>query len=122
MIDIYHSRRTNYLDCEYWIRDERDSIANASKYVLNNKPSGIFHAKLVSDKTVTDNQISNVMMFDRNMITIETDDIVDKIQKNSIVRCSEELWIVENVQAIPHKKEMQFSKHIHYKYVLSLRR
>ena len=121
-VNIYHSRRTNYRKCIYWIRDERDSVANASKWIANKKPAGSFYAKPISNKTTMNNQVSGIMLFDRNTITLETDDDIDNIQLNSIVKYNNVVWILENIQAIPHKKEMAFSTRIHYKYVLTIRR
>lgn len=121
-VNIYHSRRTNYRKCIYWNRDERDSIANSSKWIANNKPDGSFFGRPVSNKTTMNNPVNNVMMFDRNSITLETDDDIDNIQVNSIVKYNNSVWILENIQAIPHIKEMAFSTRTHYKYILTLRR
>lgn len=121
-IDIYHSRRINFSKCIYWLRDERDSIASSNKWIANNKPSGTFYARQISPYSKNINQVSGVMMFDRNNIAIETDDDIKDITVNAIIKYRGEIWIVENIQAEPHQKESQFSKSIHYKYTLSLRR
>lgn len=121
-IDIYHSRRINFKKCRYWLRDERDSIASANKYIYNKAPDGIFYAHQLVASSLTNNQISNIMMFNKNTLVLETDDHISNIIPNTIVEYEGELWIVENIQDTPHLKESQFSKSTHYKYILSLRR
>lgn len=121
-VDLNHSRRTNYAECIYWIRDENDAIANASKWVLENQPAGDFYAKSVSPKTMQELPLQGTWMFDKNSITLETDDDISDITRGSIVKYNNKLWFVVDVQGEVHEKESAFSEEIDYKYFLLLRR
>lgn len=121
-VDIYHSRRTNYEECEYWIRDERNKKALATDWVMKNSPSGTFFAKEVSPKTNRMNQSANVWAYDRDEITLETDDDVNFIKRGCIVKYDDELWIVDTNQRQIHRKESEFDKEKHYRYIISMRK
>ena len=121
-VDLFHSRRTNYHKCEYYIRDERDSKGSPSQWVTYNQPSGSFYAKPISVKSTQMNVVNGTWNLDNNYITLETDDDIDDISRGSVVRFDEKLWIVESVQREIHNKESEFCKHIDYKYVLALRK
>lgn len=119
-IDLFHSRRSNYHKCEYWIRDERDKSGSPQEWVLHNQSSGFFWAKPLSVKSTQANVINGSWMLDKNYITLETDDEISDIDRGSVVKFDDQLWLVEAVQREIHNKESEFSKHIDYKYVLSL--
>ena len=121
-VDLFHSRRTGYVDCKFWIRDERAQSGTPAQWVLYNQPSGTFHAKPVSSKTNQINTLNNAYALDMNYITIETDDDVSDITRGCIIKYCEELYIVESVQSDPHLKELEFSKHPDYKTVITIRR
>lgn len=121
-VDLFHSRRTNYHKCDYYIRDERAQSGSPSQWVLYNQPSGWFYAKPLSLKSTQMNAINGVWALDRNHITLETDDDIDDLSRGSIVRFDEELWLVESVQRMIHNKESEFCKHIDYKYIIELTR
>lgn len=119
-VDLFHSRRTGYVDCKFWIRDERNQSGSPQQWVLYNQPSGIFHAKPVSARDNQMNVINGVWALDRNHITIETDDDVPDLTRGCLVEYCDELYLVETSQGIPHLKELEFNKHPDYKYVISL--
>lgn len=121
-VDLFHSRRTNYIECRYWVRDERKSIGDASKWIMENTESGRFYARELSPKYNQMNQAANVFAFDKNSITIETDDHIDNISRGCIVEYNGELWIVDIVQCKVHRKESEFNKELDYKYTINLRR
>lgn len=121
-IDLFHSRRTNYFRCEFWIRDEKTSTGNAAKWVLENKSSGVFYAKPVSVKSNQMNTINGVWALDRDNIAIETDDEVQELKRGCIVKYDDELWLVESVQCEIHLKESEFSKHTDYKTTIAMTR
>ena len=119
-VDLFHSRRTNYHKCTYWVRDERNTTGTASEWILNNQPDGRFYAKIVSSKINRMETVSNVWAFDSNRITIETDDHIDSIKRGCLVKFDDMLWLVEMVQKEIHHKESEFSKRIDYRYIISL--
>lgn len=121
-IDLFHSRRTKYHYCEYWVRDERDRSGTPSQWVNMNVVSGGFYAKTASPKSTQMNVINGVWANDNHFVTLETDDDIDDISKGTIVKFNDQLWLVEGVQREEHLKESQFSNHIHYKYYVSLRK
>ena len=121
-VDLFHSRRTNYYKCQYWIRDERAQTGSPSEWILYNQPSGSFYAKPVSVKSNQMNVINGVWAMDNNHITLETDDHVDEISRGCVIKYDDQLWLVESVQKEIHLKESEFSKHTDYKYTISLTR
>lgn len=121
-VDIYHSRRTNYEECIYWIRDERNSRGPASEWILKNEPSGAFLAKEASPKNRKMMQSANVFAYDRDDITLECDDDIHFITRGSIIQYDDEIWIVDAVQRITHRKESEFDKEKHYKYIINMRK
>lgn len=121
-VDIFHSRRTNYAECVYWIRDERQSVGDLNQWIMKNKSNGVFYAREISPKYNQANPQVNVFMLDKNMITIETDDDVDDISRGCVVLYNGHPWIVDTVQRELHRKESEFDIEQHYKTILSLRR
>lgn len=119
-VDLFHSRRTNYHKCEYWIRDERTASGTPSQWVTYNQSSGTFYVKPVSVKSTQMDVVSGVWAIDKNRITLETDDEVTDIDRGCIIKFDDQLWLVEAVQREIHNKESEFSKHIDYKYIISL--
>jgi len=121
-IDLFHSRRTNYHKCEYWVRDERSISGTPEQWVYNHKSNGCFWAKIISNKTNQINIVNNVWALDSNHIALESDDYIQDICRGSLVSFNDELWLVENANFIPHNKESEFSKHIDYKTVIYITR
>ena len=121
-VNLYHSRRTCYQECIYWVRDERSSMGDASQWILRNQPSGTFLAKEITLTQGQMNQAANVFAFDRNNITLQSDDDLNEITRGSIVKYNDELYIVDNVQGKIHRKETEFNKEIYYTYVITIRR
>ena len=117
-VDLFHSRRANYARCQYWSRNENDTLL-LSEWVINNKPEGIFYAKPVSIKSNEMNVLVGVFALDDDHITLETDDDVI-INRGYVIKYNNDLWLVQNVQKIIHQKETEFSKKIHYKHVISI--
>lgn len=121
VIDIYHSRRTHFNLCMYWNRDESKKY-NINEYILKVKPQGQFYAKPVSELNQTPNQVNNVVMFNRNSITLVTEDDIKDIQRGSVVLYNGRSWTVDNVQFKVCIKENEFNKEEFHETYLSLRR
>ena len=121
-IDIYHSRRTKYEKCWYWIRNAKASTGELDKWILENKSKGSFYAREANPLYNQSNPQANVIMVDRNVIAIETDDDIDDISRGCVVLYDGHAWIVDTVQKILHRKESEMSIHKHYKFILSMRR
>lgn len=121
-VDLFHSRRTNYAKCRYWIRDERDQSGSPQQWVTYNQPTGSFYAKPSSTKTNQMNVINGVWALDDNHITVETDDHVDGMNRGCLVEYDGELWLVDNVQKQVHNRESEFCRRNDYKYFISMTR
>lgn len=117
MIDIYHSRRGHFRYCQYWNRDESKEINDYTKWILSTFPNGSFYAKEVTSKTNQGNQINNIVMFDKNTITLVTNDKVSDIKRGSVVSYLNHAWLVENVQFETHLKESEFSTEEYTTYI-----
>lgn len=121
-IDIYHSRRTNYEECVYWVRDESVIVGDLNQWVLKNKSSGVFYAKEVSPEYNQANPQANAFLFDKDIITLETDDDVDELSRGCVVLYNGKPWMVNDVQRKLHRKESAFDIEKHYKTIVSIRR
>ena len=62
------------------------------------------------------------MLFDKNTTALRTEDDVPNIERGSIVEYLNEIWFVDNVQTVPHKKENEFSNHLHSTTYISIRK
>ena len=93
-----------------------------SQWILQNKVSGTFYAREVSPSYNQEQPLANVAMFDKNVITIETDDDINNISRGCIVLYQGHPWMVETVQQKLHRKESQFDIEEHYKTIISMRR
>lgn len=118
-IDIYHSRRTNFKKCYFYVRDEK--VNDLSKYVLEKKPTGHFYAKLYSPNTRQNQDVVNTFRFSENQLTLVTEDDVDSLKENNIVLYDGKAYVVAQVQRQEHLKEGQFG-HNHYTTYISLRK
>ncbi len=120
-IDIYHSRRTNYRECKYFVRNENTSFGDLDRYILTEMPSGVFYAKEVSPQNDKKDQIANVILYDKKIITLETTDIVDDLESGCIVLYLGHGWMVEQVQRSVCRRETEFGE-MKYKTIISIRR
>ena len=121
-VDIYHSRRTYYAECKYWICEEKDIVSDATQWILKHVASGTFFAKEVSPQYNQFNPINNRFAFDKNTITLECDDDLSQITRGCVVLYNGKAWTVDDVQKSIHRKESEFNVEIDYKYTIALRR
>lgn len=118
-ISEYTSRRVNYDECKYWKRD--NTSKDLEEYVYENEFTGIFYARETNSLYKEKDIVGDMFMFDRNTITIETDDIVD-IDSNDIVLYDDDYWCVVNVQEKIKHKSSQFLKKTFHKTYIQLRK
>lgn len=116
-VDIYHSRRGHFRYCQYWNRDENDQVGDLTKWMLERKPSGSFYATESSPKTNQADQLSNVFLFDKNVITLVTNDNVKDIKRGSVVQYLYHAWLVQNVQFELHHKESEYATEEYTTYI-----
>lgn len=122
VIDIYHTRRTNYKLCYYYKRDESVRVGDASKWILENKPKGLFYAKPESEASLRRNQIQSEFMLNKNTITISSEDEINDLSPDDLILYNGKSWSVVDIQRKLHLKETQFSSEEHYTTYISLRR
>lgn len=122
MVDLYHTRRTNYKKCAYYKRDERSVVGDMSMWVVNNKPTGYFYAKKVNTQSKENSDFANTFEIAKTICSIETTDDISDISKNDIVNFGNELWAVITIQQFEHLKEAEFSNKPNYTTVLGLRK
>jgi len=118
-VDIYHTRRTNFRACKYWLPDDS---RNRDVIVLQDVPKGIFYAEEVNAIASGFNPTGNVFASNRNTVTLKTNDEVNDIKKFCIVLYLGKSWTVDDVQREIHKKETQFDNDIHATTYINIRR
>lgn len=118
MIDIYHSRRTKYEECPYYV-DKPDRPLE--QWVLFKKPTGYIYCQPVDLRHLQQNQVNNVMMFDKDTIALLTSDECDELGRGSVILYRGHPWIVDNINKEIHLKESQFGED-HYDTYIYLRR
>lgn len=116
-IDIYHTRRGHFRYCQYWNRDENDSVGDLTKWILEKKPSGSFYARETSPQTNQADQLNNAFMFDKNLISLVTNDKVNDIKRGSIVSYLNHAWLVQSVQFEMHHKESEYATEEYTTYI-----
>ena len=121
-VDLFHSRRANYVRVEYWVRDEQNAVGTPSQWIYANLPSGTFHARPISAKSTQMDAVNGVWAVDGSRMTLVTDDEIEDVSRGTLLRFWNELWIVEAVQRSLHRKESEFAKHPDWEYTLSARR
>lgn len=120
MIDIYHSRRGHYRRCKYFVRDER--VTDISLYVHNALPTGIFYATEINPLQNSKENINSAIQYDKDSITLYTDDETDGLETGCIVVYRYSPWIVDGVQRKFHIKETEFSQKEHCTTIITLRK
>ena len=124
-VDIFTSRRDNFLECEYWLVNQKitDPNFDREKIVNNNMPSGKFFAKYESAIENNNSVIGQTFMFSKTETSISTEDCVDDIKRNALIRINKGLiWRVDSISQKPIKNNFQFDTAIKFKTYLELRR
>ena len=93
----FTSRRTNFLECEYWLV-EKDNLQKDKSVLTHEKlPNGSFSAKIENTIENSSSIIGQTFLFDSKTLSISTTDYVDGLKRNCIVRCRGVIWRVESV-------------------------
>lgn len=98
MIDLYQSRRTTYLRCEWFSADEKKIQDNPSSFSLERKPRSVFYARYANSLATRGNDVSGVFLFQSNVVTIETHDDVQGVKSGDGIRMDGADWQVLDVQ------------------------
>lgn len=125
MINLYTSRRTNFIRCKFWSQEEHENIANKNELLYKREPTGEFIASEEGAYTNRNNILNGEFMFDANFIVLKTQDDISKLRTNDKVWTDDDnFWIVEDVQKAPIKKHrgMMRLDYCGFEYFISLRR
>ena len=119
VINIYHSRRTNFRKCIFWTAsDTRDW----NEWTTRNAPVGVFYAKEVSPLSSQGLPVQNAILVNQTYVTLETNDKIVSLTKGCIIKYLHNLWMVDSIQATPHLKESQYTGEEAGTYTVSIRR
>lgn len=123
-VNIFTSRRTNFLDCEYWLVSKDDLQKDKSKLTHENTPEGAFNAKIENSVENSSSVIAQTFLFDSNTLSISTTDLVPGLKRNCLVKIKqlEGIWRVESINQIPIRVNYQFDTEITFRTYLQLRR
>lgn len=121
-VDVRFGRRTNYEECFYWVRDEDEATGDLNQWIMKRQKKGVFYAKEVNSLFNQGNPQANVIMLDKNTISLETDDIVEDLERGCVVLYNGKPWIVDSVMRELHRKESQFDSEKYYKTIINIRR
>lgn len=117
-VDIFTSRRTNFEECEYWLRDIN---ADPSEIIYKTRKSnGCFNAKISNPETFSNNAVG-VFMFDTKNLMIETYDDIDEVKVNDVVKFNDCFYMITQIQKYPIRKNTQFHSEQQFITYLSLR-
>lgn len=120
-IDIDNSRRKYHQECEYWIREETDRSIDLDTLAHKNKSNGVFYARAETPHTIVGGASAGVFMDDKHTVTIVTEDSIDEIGFNCIIRYKGKLWIVDSVQKKIIEGDNEFCNEEEYKYYITMR-
>lgn len=121
-VNIFTSRRTNFIECEYWLVS-KDEI-NKDKTILTNekKSDGFFYAKIENYIENTSSVIAQTFLFDSTSLSISTNDTVEDFKRNCIVKCLGVIWRVDSCHKQPIRANYQFENDLTLKTYIQLRR
>lgn len=130
MLDIWTSRRGNFIECEYWLKEDFVMDTNLVDFIKNpddelvyqREPDGVFFAKELNAYTQDSQQIGETFMARRETITLETSDDISNLKRNDIVKFNDKRYRVDSIQKVPFKNQRQFLANSQsYTYYLSLK-
>lgn len=121
-VDLFTSRRTNFIECKYWLISKEDMGKNKEDLTHNKMYDGTFDAKFENQIENTMSVIGQTFMFDSNTVSISTLDDISDLKKNCLVEFYNLVWRVNDVTRAPIKSDFQMSNEIRFKYYMELRR
>ncbi len=127
-VDEFTSRRTTWLECEYWAVAKDELNKDKSVLAHEKTPQGRFSAKVEDYENNTSSVISQSFLFDTTDLSISTNDYIPDIKKNYIVRCvidgddNDIFWRIESLTRTPIRGNYEYKGSINFKTRLELRR
>lgn len=123
-VNIFTSRRTNFLDCEYWLVEKNDLTKDKSLLTHENTPEGTFSAKIENVIENSSSVVAQTFIFDSNTLSISTTDFIPGLKRNCLVKINqlEGIWRVDNINQSPIRNNYQFDSELTFKTYIQLRR
>lgn len=115
-VNLYASRRTYHIKCEWYA-----PIKNDTQLVYADKPNGYFYARQEVAKNDVKNNVGGFLQINYSSITILTVDNVKGICPNAKVRMNGQDYLVEQVQTRPIKKQTEYSTDVDVITYISLK-
>ena len=97
-VDLFQSRRTYNVLCQFWSRNEDETRYSADELVHKRVATGTFYAKEISGEEKRGNVISGTFLFDSSSITIKSPDDCSILKSEDVVEYEGDYWIIRNVQ------------------------
>ncbi len=123
-VNTFTSRRTNFLECEYWLVSNDERNMDKSQLTHEKAPEGSFYAKIENSIENTSSVIAQTFLFDSQNLSISTTDYVEGLKKNCLVKVNnfEGVWRVDSANKVPIRSNYQFDTDIQYRTYIQLRR
>lgn len=123
-VNLFTSRRINFLECEYWLVSKNDISKDRTKLTYENVPEGQFTAKIENSVENRSTVVAQTFLFDTSSLAISTTDSVPGLKRNCLVSIKqfEGTWRVESIDQYPIRINYQFDNEITYRTVIQLRR
>lgn len=123
-VNLFTSRRINFLECKYWLVDQKNATIDKNELTYEVRPSGEFYAKIENSIENSSQVVAQAFLFDSNSLTISTMDDIPNLKRNSLVKINsfDGIWRVETISKIMIRKNFQFGNELFYKTVIQLRK
>lgn len=120
--DLFTSSRIYFNRCPYWCVDEEWLEMHPNEIAIKKKPTGYFNAKEESPFRTSNQIVGGAFMFERNDLTISTEDDIYDIKENDILKFRGEIYRISDIQRQPKLKQTQYSNRPSCKTFLTLKR
>lgn len=123
MIDLKQSRRTKFVQCQYWSQLSDPDIVKFNELAYEKEPNGFFKASIVGSFSEENQTLENAFMYKKTNVVVETTDNVRELERNDLVKMKGKMYRVEDIQRTPVQKQQQFLKdeYVSYTTYISLR-
>ena len=123
-VNIFTSRRTNFLDCEYWLVSKDDLQKDKSILTHEKAPEGTFYARIENSVEDSSSVIAQTFLFDSSTLSISTTDCVPGLKRNCLIKIDKipGIWRVESANQVPIKEVYQFDSDIAFRTYIQLRK
>ena len=108
MIDLWTTRRDNFIKCTYWCQIDDNDIVSLSEVAHERVPSGTFYAKEITPWNEDPQIIDATFKFSSKTVTVETYDKVDDLHEGDVVKLDDFLYRVQTIQTLPIKNKDTF--------------